>query len=54
MTHNKGFAFKSNLYKDNGCPLKRVTNFTANSRKQKSNPNLNPNWRYIITQVDEW
>ena len=37
MTHNKGFAFKSNLYKENGCPLKRVTNFAENSRKQKSN-----------------
>jgi hypothetical protein len=30
MTHNKGFAFKSDLYKDNGCPIIRVTNFTEN------------------------
>ena len=31
ITHKKGFAFKSNLYKDTGCPIIRVTNFTGNS-----------------------
>ncbi len=31
ITHKKGFAFKSNLYKESGCPIIRVTNFTGNS-----------------------
>jgi len=31
ITHKKGFAFKSDLYKNKGCPIIRVTNFTGNS-----------------------
>ena len=31
ITHKKGFAFKSDFYKDTGSPIIRVTNFTGNS-----------------------
>lgn len=31
ITHKKGFAFKSELYQEKGCPIIRVSNFTGNS-----------------------
>ena len=31
ISHKKGYAFKSSLYKKKGCPIIRVSNFTNNS-----------------------